>query len=655
MGTCGHPPELPFKGFPDFRSNVTYTPIQFFTVAIPRSSRSAIRIVAYVLRQLLGYVDRDGNPSQGSLRCSYQDFILKAGVSRDVIAEAVAEAMDRRFLQCLEAPAPGEPGHPGRPGVYALRWDINGPLTHLADEFQGFYYPPAGFDSDPLPPGERPRPRMARMNIPNAFFDHVIPNERLSVIRVVGALLFYSIEWGPSGERKRPITKTVTDLAKLARLGRSKAHEALMIARQRGYIELVHRGRYIPGPVPHSTGSTYRIRWCRDDPTHPNRTRTRPSTASRHRPTCASGQTPAPKAVPNEFPFSDRSESGNETPVRNRGSDRSETCVPRGSEKVNALILKEEYNPQTTTVAAAAAAESSSAGPSSPEAASEEFAEAMQCLQQAGFDATTARRLATDVRLDVVRNQVEWLPLRNPSRNRLGLLRRAIEENWARPEAPSSTGPMHPCAAEFTRHYYAAYHGFNGPAATEGFEADLQAVSRFLPRLLAVEPDERRVAHWGTQFGELVRSRHQGDHRARPHLAWNLVTFGDQLLRRVANEAKGRTNAQRAELRAAHEIKHQSAYQAYLKAHEQRFQREFPAEYQAFLDHRRKEHEHLRHGPLQLSEAWVAKLDREDARIDQFARRFAQHPQAPALGFWEWDQQINPDGLGRRPVSEVQA
>lgn len=191
--------DVPFKGFPDFRSNVTFTPIQFFTLVIPHASRSTIRIVAFVLRQLLGWVDRDGNVMSSELRCSYQDFIEKAGVSRDGIAEAVQEAIDSRYIVPVETPAASEAGKPGRSGVYSLRWDMTGPLTHKPQEFQGFYYPPAALD--PGPPGSThpPRARIARMNVPNVFFDHVIPNERLSVIRVVGALLFYSIEWGPGG------------------------------------------------------------------------------------------------------------------------------------------------------------------------------------------------------------------------------------------------------------------------------------------------------------------------------------------------------------------------------------------------------------------------------------------------------------------------
>ena len=69
--------------------------------------------------------------------------------------------------------------------------------------------------SDPTPPkgvhqtGSTPvvpRPKAACKNIPNAFFDVLLPREPLSVIRVVGARLFSSIQWGSGGERKVPVS-----------------------------------------------------------------------------------------------------------------------------------------------------------------------------------------------------------------------------------------------------------------------------------------------------------------------------------------------------------------------------------------------------------------------------------------------------------------
>ena len=106
------------------------------------------------------------------------------------------------------------------------------------------------------------RPKAARKNIPNAFFDYLLPRERLSVIRVVGALLFYSIQWGPGGERKVPVSRSITDLSRLTQLSRQHVHAAVMEARQRGYIEQVDGGCFDPAAGQESRAATYGIRWA---------------------------------------------------------------------------------------------------------------------------------------------------------------------------------------------------------------------------------------------------------------------------------------------------------------------------------------------------------------------------------------------------------
>jgi hypothetical protein len=51
-----------------------------------------------------------------------------------------------------------------------------------------------------------------------------------------------------------------------------------------------------------------------------------------------------------------------------------------------------------------------------------------------GFTAAFARGLLAKHGEEEVSRQIDWLSRRNASRNRLGLLRRAIEEGWAEPQ-----------------------------------------------------------------------------------------------------------------------------------------------------------------------------------------------------------------------------
>ena len=57
-----------------------------------------------------------------------------------------------------------------------------------------------------------------------------------------------------------------------------------------------------------------------------------------------------------------------------------------------------------------------------------------ELLRDAGFDEPTARRLASVATAEQINQQIAWLPRRNPDHNRLGMLRRAIEEKWSAPD-----------------------------------------------------------------------------------------------------------------------------------------------------------------------------------------------------------------------------
>ena len=252
---------LPFPGFPDFRANVTFVPLQFFTVVLPHCSRGTVRMVGYALRKVLGWVDEHGNPTREQLQFTYRELIEKAGVSRGAIGETLKEAVAGHLLRCAQSPSPHLTGQAAQSAIYELCWDAAGHYTDNWAEFRGFYYPEAAL----LPVREGgavvQRPKAARKNIPNAFFDVLLPREPLSLIRVVGALLFYSIQWGPGGERREPVSRSITELSRLTRLSRQHVHEAVMEARRRGYIEQVDAGCFDPAAGQASQAATYGIRW----------------------------------------------------------------------------------------------------------------------------------------------------------------------------------------------------------------------------------------------------------------------------------------------------------------------------------------------------------------------------------------------------------
>ena len=78
-----------FEGFEPLKSNYVFCPNQFFDVCLKSKSRGMVRIIAYVIRQSLGWLDENGQPINETVKVSYRDLIEKAGVSRGAIGKAL--------------------------------------------------------------------------------------------------------------------------------------------------------------------------------------------------------------------------------------------------------------------------------------------------------------------------------------------------------------------------------------------------------------------------------------------------------------------------------------------------------------------------------------------------------------------------------------
>ena len=61
--------------------------------------------------------------------------------------------------------------------------------------------------------------------------------------------------------------------------------------------------------------------------------------------------------------------------------------------------------------------------------------ESFQLLRQAGFDDDVALELSGSRGLLEIKQQIEWLPHRNAERNSLGMLRKAIQGDWSKPDS----------------------------------------------------------------------------------------------------------------------------------------------------------------------------------------------------------------------------
>jgi len=629
-----------FPGFPDFQANVTFVPIQFFTVVLPNSSRGCARIVGYMLRKILGWVDTNGNPTQEQLQVSYTQLINEAGVSRDAIADAVNEAVEKHFLNCLRSPQPSRSGESAQPGIYELCWDKDGAYTDSINDFRGFYYPEAAMM--PVCEGNTvvQRPKAARKNIPNAFFDWLLPRERLSVTRVVGALLFYSIQWGQSGERKVPVTLSITELSRLNRFSRHHVHEAVTEAAQRGYLEQTDSGHFDTNAGQNSRSATYRICWL-------SRTQV-PTAADRSNDVAAV----CPPTLPVRNGERGQSEKVNGAPVEKGAPAQSEKGNGERSEKVDGIRIKKESKTGTTTA-------SRTVPPRTTSSAATEAG--FELLIKTGFDNETAQRLAQKCSSEVILRQIEWLPFRNATRNRLGLLRRAIEQNWPKPDgqlAPETCPPASALGLIFAKNYYAAYHDCAGESATEPFAKDVRFAGKLVERLLTLSADESQVPSWGRSFGRMIRTKHQRETNPRPHLSAALVLYGDGFLWALQKQTARRQQDLLGKARVAHEDFFGPRYLQYVQTAEQKLKKRAPTLYRQFLEQRQATRHNMSGGMLVVSADMLMRFDSDSSRLHAFAEFFRKHAEYPVLEFWEWDKQANPQRFGVptvKPPAEAHA
>ena len=355
-----------FDGFEPLTGNYVYCPNQFFDVCLPHCSRGAVRIIAYVLRQTLGWLDEEGNPKQQEIRISHCDLILKAGVSKGSIGPALAEAVATGFIRCEQVGLKKSRNERGQSAIYSLRWDTSGNYSRDPNQFAGFF---AGAGN--------------RTPVPNQFFDEIVCNESLAVIKVVGTIIRQTIGYqNQFGGRRSSHPLSFTNIQRLANIkDRKTLSQALRQALDKGFIECVDKGRFTSDKKQRRP-STYRIRWLQQAKSSDNGSKTPPAEDQFNKPTRNGSE-----SLPSD---------------RFKKTTNNEMTVTNDNRKTNEVVVATDV---------------------------------IQRLTSEGMDAATAKRLVEDRGVEVVTNQLDWLDARNPRDNRVGMLRKAIQENWTMPSS----------------------------------------------------------------------------------------------------------------------------------------------------------------------------------------------------------------------------
>ncbi|MCA9076884.1 MAG: hypothetical protein KDA93_17795, partial [Planctomycetaceae bacterium] len=273
-----------FAGFEPLDANFLYCPNQFFDVCLPHGSRGVVRLVAYLLRRTLGWLDKQGQPIEQDIAVAYRELIEEAHISRGAIATAMHEAIDAGFIERLSSGRPDARGRPAESSQFRLRWAETGDYTKARDDFAGFFT------------GEG-----HRTPIPNAFFDQVVHREPLSVVKVVGTVLRHTVGYqNQFGGRRESAPLSYSYIQHYAQMhDRSTLSSALKAAVEAGYIECVSEGIFSPDSSARCAAH-YAPRWL-----HPA---TKSTTGSKTRPAMGD-QSKNPTSTSSEFRPADRSKN----------------------------------------------------------------------------------------------------------------------------------------------------------------------------------------------------------------------------------------------------------------------------------------------------------------------------------------------------------
>jgi len=224
-----------------------------------------------------------------------------------------------------------------------------------------------------------------RSPIPEAFFEQVVPFEPFSVIKIVGAVMRHTIGYENQFGRRPQAPLSFSFLQRYTNIrNRTDLSTALKRAIEANYIMCQEEGCFSPDSVTQKS-ATYAVKWLGDAKNNDIGSKNVPGTQN------------------TQDQFKKRTSNGS----KNVPEDQFKKRTTRKS------VYKDTTQQQTVGESAAVGL--------------------VKVLQKQGFNARDAEQIAAGQSPEQVAQQIRWLEHRQPSRNKLGMLRRAIEENWDEP------------------------------------------------------------------------------------------------------------------------------------------------------------------------------------------------------------------------------
>jgi hypothetical protein len=143
-----------------------------------------------------------------------------------------------------------------------------------------------------------------------------------------------------------------------------------------------------------------------------------------------------------------------------------------------------------------------------------------------GFSRTVALSLAEDYDLERIQRQVKWQNERQASRNRLGMLRKAIEEDWPQPEKEKQSQEEKE-GEEFAKSFYRSLAGRSGISLLPMSDKDVRLGTAFLKALNEEGRDRESPEKEGSYFGDWCRSHQTGSRSPARSLSLLITLYAE--------------------------------------------------------------------------------------------------------------------------------
>ena len=604
-----------FKGYAPPTSSTTYTPNQFFDVVLPRASRGCLRLVAYLIRKTLGWSDEQGNPQNPEATVTYRELVERAGIGRGRIKEAIEEAIENRYINCLRFGQPHKAGEEGFSALYSLRWDERENYITDATDFDGFF---AGNGN--------------LTHIPNDFFDYTIPTEPLALVKVVGVIIRNTIGFQTKyGFRRQQVEMSFSEIMRRAGIAsRSTMSIAIKEALDKNHVCKVSEGFFDRNAGSDSQAATYGIKWVeatQSEPKSHNGSKIEPGNRFQNR----TGDLPT-------VPKSNRGMSPKIEP--RKSSEIEPATVPESNRegfqnRTDIKTTQENNTPKQQQTAGVDVAGGNS------------LALLVGRLIGEGIESARATKLAEDFPAERITRQLDALPFRKVKSSKTGFLIRAIELDIPISEAmksPDSAPKM------MAAHFYAELGGNQGEPIPVVASADEDAATSLLS---LVPPTSREVPEkLGREFARFTLKQTADAKFPVRTLSLAVRSFGNEFLSSRRTRLESETKQRTAEKRAAHEKEFAGAY----KEHQRSIARVLElnggpiwTECQSWIEKKVERRKQMSDTIYRRS---LEQLAEPDGRCD-FILDFLSESHAEMVpSFWTWDATINEQPFSTEGISE---